>query len=201
MEERNRPEPPRADRYRPLGLMFWGYSPIRGVHPSGVAIHHFFSASRRLDAAHRQFERVRELLDRYPYEPLDTMQSTTAVVRFSTVLGELELGLIALNRALDMAAQVGRYGSRVPIPEPIKRYRPIVRQLRNTYEHFEERPAGISGMPYMIGFFGVLDDNTLFFGDWALNIRHEVTDLLIATRDFLVIAWKDMLQRAEAERP
>ena len=69
--------------------------------PPGEQWRLVLSAARRLDAGHQQIERVREGVDSMP-----AMGSPAGRRRLYEVLGDAEMAIIAINRALDIAASL-----------------------------------------------------------------------------------------------
>ena len=191
--------PARADGYRPICDPLWAVAAIVGSPPFSEA-RLVLSAARRLDAAHRQFERVREGLDNLP-----SLGSPAGRAAIHEVIGDAELAVIALDMALTIAVGLSdRLNLSAHVPSLLATRQPFIKELRNHYSHVDERAFGrIKGKPApglaeaAFHFDPLIADRKLTnLKAQSLGIDDEATTLFVATRDYLVGAWKELVQRA-----
>ena len=119
------------------------------------------------------------------------------------VLGDAELAIIAINKALKIAVSlIGRYSVRVPFPKIVAGKRLFIVRLRDHYEHVEDRAFGcVWGRPDVDaqGAFEripLIRDRRFSDGTDSLGIDGEATELLIAARDYIVRVWAELVHRA-----
>jgi hypothetical protein len=196
-------EEPRPDGYEPLGLGLMVYAGASGF-PYEEDFWYLISASRRLDTAHHMFERVREGID-----------SGTArnMGGLFAILGDVELAMIALYRAVDMAYRAGtKLNVKTRWPQNVKRKQKAIEELRDAYEHIDERALGkiskrrvdkkqahtIFDNVYRKGKSlgeGLIKDRKLTYRQWSLGIDDEATDLFKSLRDYLRDAGVEVIDR------
>jgi hypothetical protein len=120
--------------------------------------------------------------------------------RVHEVIGDAELGMIALDKALRIVASLpGRY--RVPgaVPAVVTGTKLLVADLRNHYAHIEERALGkVEGKPDPRAeeaweFVPLLVDRRFTDGHDSLGIDAEATELCLAARAYLVHAWQHLV--------
>lgn|GEM_PF-5135188 len=109
---------PRPDGYRPIAEMLWVWTAFAGP-PADEAWRYVLSTARRLDTAHRQLERVREAVD----DASSMVAGATGTSPASreplfAALGETELFLVGLYRALRMAADIEKHFG-IDLPSPV----------------------------------------------------------------------------------
>ncbi|MET0304869.1 MAG: hypothetical protein ABW196_01410 [Solirubrobacterales bacterium] len=194
-------QPPRSDGYRPITDPQWVWGQMLGV-PSREAWRTFWSAARRLDTGHRQIERIREAIEDLP--PLGSPAGRQAA---HEVIGDAELAIWALDKALDIAVGIqGRYRIPGTFPAIIKEKRPLVAALRDHWSHIDERalgkvmerddPTAENAFEYV----AIISRREFTDGTDSLGIDEESTDLCIATRDYLVRAWGEITAEAHNKR-
>ncbi|MDP9343944.1 MAG: hypothetical protein M3Q23_18005 [Actinomycetota bacterium] len=182
-------EEARPDGYRPLAAG-WARS-IFFLVPPHPNWRYLLTAARCLDGAHRQFELLREDLERY----------TPSVARAMDLVNEAELAIMALHRALTMAQSVStRVGISRPMPARIARRARGIKELRDSFAHIDERAAGMRRgradprdvMRLYRGGAALLDTRTVRFGRWSLCVDKPATDLMVEVRGYLRAAWHDL---------
>jgi hypothetical protein len=190
-------QPMRIDGYRPISDSLWVWGTILGFPPIEQS-RLLWSGARRLDSGHRQLERVRHGIDTAPPEG-----SVGGRERMHEVIGDAELAVIALDKAIDIVVCLsGRYQVPGSVPPVVQAKRQLVADLRNHYAHIDERALGrVHGHPTPKSedaweFVSLLADRTLTDGNGSLGIDQDATDLCIAARDYLVKAWADLVARA-----
>jgi hypothetical protein len=192
----------RVDGYRPITDPLWVWATILGSFPSDGSWRVFVSAARRLDSAHRQIERVREGIDKLP-----PMGSPAGRWAMHAVIGDAEMAIWALDKALDLAVQIqGRYRIPGTFPKIITEKRPLVEALRDHWSHIDERavgkvnkkedPTAENAWEYP----QIFNARAFTDGTDSLGIDAESTALCVATRDYLVGAWQCVVQQTHKER-
>lgn len=198
---------PRSDGYRPITEMLWVWPTFVGP-PADEAWRYILSLARRLDTAHRQLERLREAVD----QANKLLQGATGSSPGSreaafAAIGEAELFVVGLYRALRMAGDIpAHFGTQAESPGQLTSQLPHVKETRDAFEHIDERafelrrrshdPAALT----VFEFHGFLfQERTLRYHQSALQIDEEATDLIIATRDFVVRAWIELCDRRQVE--
>jgi hypothetical protein len=192
--------PPRGDGYRPICDPLWVWGSILGF-PSVEEYRMLWSAARRLDSGHLQIERVREGIATMP-----PVGSPAGRWRMHEVVGDAELGIMALDKALDVIVNKLSGSFRVPLAVPglIRAKRPLIARLRDHYSHIDERALGkvwgkaSSDAEQAWEFAALFADRELTDGTESLSIDDEATELCVAARGYLVAAWQQLVQRGQA---
>jgi hypothetical protein len=193
-------QPARTDGYRPISDSLWVWAAILGF-PSIEESRLLTSGARRLDSGHRQLERVREGIDTAPPEG-----SVGGRERMHEVIGDAEMAVIALDKALDVVVSLsGRYHLPMAVPASVTRNKQFIADLRDHYSHIDERALGrVDWQPDAKAeeawdFVSLLADRTFADGHGSLGIDEEATELCIAARGYLVQAWAHLVARAREE--
>jgi hypothetical protein len=190
---------PRRDGYRPIVEPLWAWAQTVGI-PQRQQSLLVLSAARRLDTGHLQVERVRDGID-----SLLSLSSPAGREQLYEVLGDAEIALIALNRAITMAAKLnGLYRLPVSYPKIVSEKRSLLDNLRDAYEHVtiahwiastgrrrgKRRCWGSGRSASLLRSAGSPMATT------HLGLHEEMTRLVIATRDYLVKSWAELVARA-----
>jgi hypothetical protein len=195
-------ELPRPDGYRPISDPLWTWAALVGGivgPPTNESMRLFLAAARRLDAGHRQIERVRQALDGLPSDgvPRQAVHDVT---------GDAELAIIALDTALDIAVSLsGRYKIERPFPRLVAEIHPLVARLRDHYAHIDERAVGrikskVDPSAEDAFHIDALAERRVFTdGSETLGVDDEATRLCIETRDYIVGAWGDVVGNPPTE--
>jgi hypothetical protein len=190
-------EQPRPDGYQPLMNAAWVWHQIIAstiiandkLHPD--TFRYLWNIARRLDAAHRQFEVVRAGIDRAAELESDRMACRRQIFQ---VLGDTELAVIALSRALQLVLEIPRRfpALRIQVPRIIKRRASAVLALRANCEHLEvdelQRPL-IDKDQELIAVFRaphLFEERRVVGAADSLGIDGEATGLLVHARAYLV---------------
>jgi len=184
--------PPDEDGYASLAITLWTWLSVGP--PPGTAyenlVRYLLAAARRLDLAHRQFQRIRRDLDELGNLPPGP-QTRRAVF---DIVGEIEMAVVALSRAVDMATKLPNLTT-VPTPVPASMTAAVktLTQLRNAYEHIEDRAQGqVLGKPDPVAltifdWTSLLMDGAITYGPHRLELN-AIQPLLLDTRSFLKTA-------------
>jgi hypothetical protein len=183
--------PPGDDGYAPITNTIWTWMTIGPVAGAETLTRYLLSASRRLDAAHRSFTRIRNGID--ALDPSGPGPHTRLAV--FEIVGDIETTVVALSRAIDMAVSVGTLATiTTPVPTSLTSIRPTITAIRNAYEHIEDRAKGRAHGSFTAEEALTIFDWTSLFEEDAISyagMRLELSDLpglLLDTRAFLKVA-------------
>lgn len=146
------------------------------------------SAARRLDASYEAFSLIRSKLKELDGVEYGIRQRHLIF----EIMGLVEIAIVAINRALQMALQIhNHYSVNVPFPDSVRDKLPALKEMRNAYEHIEDRALGrVKNKPH-IDALSVFNYERLFvegiatYSSYELDIHNETTLLLIDTRQYL----------------
>jgi hypothetical protein len=191
--------------YVPLAPVLFTWMSLAAQHHSDAKRRYLLGAARRLDRAHTLFERVGELRRELQLNP---PEGAPAVRRaFFDLLGTTELALVALNRAMDMSVKANAdIGTTVTVPADITTWRTCVTEIRDAYEHIDERAVGeIRKSPNQsqiaLSIFDherVVTDGVIAYGGYQIDLENVVPDLITATRQYLKDAAAEALSSGNA---
>jgi hypothetical protein len=172
-----------------------GYVPLTPVLFTWMAIapqssdsrpRYLLAAAWRLDLAHSLFQRVEELRQSDP-------EGAPAVRRaVFELVGATELAMVSLGRVVDMCMQAATaIGANTPVPPDIASRCDAVREIRNAYEHIEDRALGnVRGNthPDALSIFDhvrVVRDGVIAYGAYHLDVATDVPQMITSARQFL----------------
>ena len=154
--------------------------------PDPVLFRLLFATGRRLDTAHALCAAAMQALSG-PNEPF-----IKARARIFESLGHAELMCVALNRAIEMYGRVSfEFRIQVVEPDAVSTIRPALRQIRNAFEHIDDRAVGrVRGAqhPDALSIFDqrdYLSNGVLRYGAYSLDLRAQVTSALVECRQAL----------------
>lgn len=114
-------------------------------------------------------------------------------------MGLLEMAIVARNRALQMTWQIHeRYNLTINFPNSVKKKLPTLREIRNAYEHIEDRTLGLVWGKPLLDALSIFNYERLFkegiatYGNYELDIYKEAINLLIDTRQYLKEATSEL---------
>jgi len=153
------------------------------------------SAARRLDASHEAFS--------FLHSKLKELETVEYAIRqrnlIFEVIGFVEIAIVAMNRALQMALQLHeRYSLTIHFPDSVRNKLPALKQMRNAYEHIEDRALGLVGRKPHIDALSIFNYERLFkegiatYSAYELDIYNEAIQLLIDTRQYLKEATSEL---------
>jgi hypothetical protein len=153
------------------------------------------STARRLDASYKAFSLIHSKLKELETVEYGIQQRNLIF----EIMGLVEIAIVAMNRALQMALQVHeRYSINVHFPDSVRDKLPTLKEIRNAYEHIEDRALGfVRGKPH-IDALSIFNYERLFkegiatYGPHELDIYHEAIPLLIDTRQYLKEATSEL---------
>lgn len=191
LDEIDRREPATETGHVNLAPVIWAW--LQFAPPTADSIRYVLAAARRLDAANRLLLSVQQARERLS---ADAKSGTVAgpVLRrhFADMLSSVEMLVVALGRVTDMVCSAGAaIGSAVPVPARVDARKDAIRQLRNAYEHIEDRALGrVKGRPdpralTIFDYEPLLKEDVLVYGKHRLGVSHEIPDLLADIRRFI----------------
>lgn len=146
------------------------------------------SAARRLDASYEAFSLTRSKL-----KELDAVEYGIRQRHLIfEIMGLVEMAIVAINRALQMALQIHkRYSVNVHFPDSVRDKLPPLKKMRNAYEHIEDRALGrVNNKPHIdalsvFNYERLFEEGIATYSSYELDIHNETTQLLIDTRQYL----------------
>lgn len=182
------------DGYKTITNTVWTWLAI-GADRSEEDARFLLAAARRLDACYRMISLVRLKL-RELENIRDAIPQRNLVYE---IVGLVEMAVIAMNRALSMASQLGAHLTlSVPLPTPIAAKLPALKKIRDAYEHIEDRARGlVHGKPHpdALSIFNLerlFREQVVVYGSNELNLQGEATDLLVSARHYLKVAANEL---------
>jgi hypothetical protein len=174
-----------VDGYVPLTPVLCTWMSF-GTSHSEEKRRYLLAAARRLDQAQTLFQRIDELRQTDP-------EGAPAVRRVVfELVGAVELATVSLGRAVDMCMQAGTLiGATATVPADITTRCAAVREVRNAYEHIEDRALGnVRSAPHpdALSIFDhgrVVIDGVIAYGAHQLDLANDVPQLIAAVRKFL----------------
>jgi hypothetical protein len=151
---------------------------------------YLLSAARRLDRAQTLFERVGELRHELQQSPPEGAPAVRRAV--FDLVGTTELALVALSRAIDMCVKAPAViETTISVPPTITNLRDCVVQIRDAYEHIDERAVGeVRRNPHVTALTifdhdRIVADGVITYGGYYLDLAADVPDLITAARQYL----------------
>jgi hypothetical protein len=147
---------------------------------------YLLAGARRLDLAQSLFQRVDELRQSDP-------EGAPAVRRaVFELVGATELAVVSLSRAMDICMKAGTaIGATATVPPGLTSLCDAVREIRNAYEHIEDRALGnVFGSPHpdaltIFDHVRVVSDGVIAYGPYQLDLATDVPRIITAAREFL----------------
>lgn len=184
--------------YAPVANSVWTWYRIMGEQVGFFLF--LFALARRLDAAHAAWElAMRERGN------ARNMGAIARRIGFFRALSEAEVTIIALHRAMNMLLQFDRvFPLALEIPDRIRKLEPVVKDMRDAFEHLDERAQG------KISIRGKMDAEALsifnqpdFIGSSLLHYKSEKLDfhedVLVALLSCRELVLKAIDQRANSQ--
>lgn len=145
------------------------------------------AASKRLDTAYFAYSQlvsiVKEISGPFPHQ----------CQKMITVLGISEFLCIALNRAVNMLQQISeKFPINLQLPDSITRRAQSLREIRNAFEHIEQRALGQVRTKDHQDAFTIFDQRKLFtegmliYGNHRLSIQEDIIKILLDARQAIL---------------
>ncbi|NLG54437.1 MAG: light-mediated development protein DET1 [Rhodococcus sp.] len=175
-----------VEGYVPLTPVLFTWLVTAGKMTDDSRRRYLLSAARRLDLAHSLFQRVEQLRQRDPEGAPATRRAAFELI------GCVEMAVVSLSRAMDMCERAAQdVGATTAVPAEISSRCTAVRELRNAYEHIEDRALGrIRGdeHPDALTIFehsSVVERGVITYRDYQLDLAVDVPTTISAIRQFL----------------
>lgn len=178
--------------YAPLANTVWTWLNIGnpGERDEGTS-RYLIAAARRLDAAAGTWERVTSELP--SVEELTATSSNPATrARVFRLVADVEVAVIALGRVVDMVERANKQiSTTVPVPEIVTKCSRDLKQIRDAFEHIDERALGRvkrQEHPSATSIFiqhRLLDDHVIAYAAHEVSFE-EVSEILTSCRRFLL---------------
>jgi hypothetical protein len=182
----DRASKPAPDGYAKVSNTIWTWLTF-GEPPDPNLFRYLFAACRRLDAAHTLCLDVLSALTDRP-EPFILARN-----RMFGALASAELMSVALARGIDMLqALPGQFSIQTVVPEAATRIASALHEIRNAFEHIEDRAIGnVRGRPHpdALSIFDqrrLVSSGILTYASHALDLHHDVLPALVELRRFVV---------------
>jgi hypothetical protein len=173
---------PGPDGYSPVSNTLWTWL-FFGAPPDPTIFRFLFAAARRLDTAHSLCANVLDALTDRPEPFIKARQ------RLFGALGLAELMCVALGRAIDMLRDIpSQFGMQVTLHNSISTLSPALLEIRNAFEHIEDRALGnVRGKPHpdALSIFDQRDfvaSGVLRYASYSLDMKSDVLPMLIESR-------------------
>jgi hypothetical protein len=180
LERGNNPGP---DGYAPVSNTLWTWLNFGAPPPDPPFFHFLFAAARRLDTAHSLCADVLAALTE-KNEPF-----IKARQRLFGALGLAELMCVALGQAIDMLRSVpSQFSVDVSLPASVSTLLPALREMRDAFEHIEDRALGnVRGEPHAdaLSIFDqrdLISRGVLRYAAHSLDLQGQVLPMLVELR-------------------
>jgi hypothetical protein len=181
-----------------------GYKPLTPVLATWLLLGHghdetrtrfLLAAARRLDTANLLRIQIQQRTDRLSVEGLAGPEIRRNLFE---LVGMVEAMIIALGRATDMVGKTkDLINRRVPVPMAVIDAADAVKNIRDAYEHIDERATGNvwrKPHPDAVTIFDwqrLLSDDVITYGSHELDLEAQVPELIDAIRQFFMDAAAD----------
>lgn len=175
--------------YVPITPVLWSWMSVGGGHDQGK-VRYLLAAARRLDAANVLLADVDQRRRELAREGL-----TGPVIRrgFFGLIAAVELAVIAIERVCDMIDRAGTLlGSVEPVPPTVAAKRAALKNIRNAYEHIEDRALGMvfdkpahADALTIFNHADLLEHDRISYGASSLELTTEMPTLINEARQFL----------------
>ena len=195
--------------YNPIGL--GGYRPVANTvwtwHQFATErlgfFLFFFSLARRTDAAHSLWVSAIGARDKAITE--DGISQRQAAFH---ALAAAEMAIVALGRCYRMvSALVEKYCPELQVPSSVAKTQETVLQMRNAFEHIDERVEGNTGRGKpdtdALTIFDqpdFLQASILRYKDYELNVESEVIAALVDCRELIMKAMDTRAKQSAASK-
>lgn len=185
---------PTSSGHVPLTPVLWTWLSLGSGHDE-ARTRFLLAAARRLDTANLLLIEVEERRDQ-----LSRHGVAGPAIRqhLFELIGYIEQAVISLGRALDMVFKTQRQiGRSVAISQVITDAASAVKDIRDAYEHIDERAAGnVWRKPHpdaltIFDWRHLLTDNLIVYGNHKLELSEQLPTLIAVMRQFFKSAAAD----------
>ena len=178
--------------YRPVANTVWTWSQI-ATEQLGFFFF-FFALARRTDATHGLWASAIQAREKAKSE-----EGIIQRLGYFNALAEAEVAVIALDRCYLMIhgknGLIEKYCPDLKVPDSIKNTREAVHEMRNAFEHIDERATGDIGggrtNPEALTIFhqpDFVESSILRYKDYELNFESDVITALVDCRELIMDA-------------
>ena len=186
IDDVDRNNTPGSDGYAPLANTIWTWL-TTGPSPDETIFYYLFAVARRMDTAHKLCVASINLLSGRP-----DISSLPGRAQLFEAFGYAEMMCVAFNRAIEMIRCVpSQFSSSVAAPSSITALFPALTEIRNSFEHIEDRAMGqVRNKPHQdaISIFHQPDffkSGVLRYASHSLDLVKEVLPALVAGRQYI----------------
>ena len=174
--------------YAPVANTVWTWYQIVGEQLGFFLF--FFSLARRVDAAHASWTLA--------VQEREKANEEEAILRragFLNALATAEVTIIALHRAITMVySLVDKFCPDLGVPDSVQRIRDAVWEMRNAFEHIDERAEGRVGSSKVMRSDALtifnqpdfIESSVLSYKTYSLNFEEDVLSALLDCREFIM---------------
>jgi hypothetical protein len=180
--------------YVPLTPVLWTWLNL-GTGHSEARTRYLLAAARRLDMANLLLIKIGRRTERLNQEGLAGPEIRRNLFE---LVGAVELTVIAVGRAVDMVMKARTQIVRdVPVPDAVANAQEAVKEIRDAYEHIDERAAGnVWRKPHpdaltIFDWRRLLVDGVITYGPHEIELTEQLPALLSAIRRFFKDAAAD----------
>ena len=177
---------PGLEGYAPIANTIWTWLHA-GPSPDRTMYNYLFAMARRLDTAHKLCVASLNLLHKRP-----KISSHPGRAQLFESLGYAEMVFVAFNRAIEMIRCFpSQFSSSVALPSSVVALSPALTEIRNAFEHIEDRAMGkVRKKPRQeaISVFHQPDffkAGVLHYSNHSLSLVTEVLPALVDGRQFI----------------
>ncbi len=181
----DRPTRPEPDGYRAITNTIWTW--LRFGKPLDISLFRYLLASaRRLDGTHVLFAETTRIMNDM------TGNYISRRAQLFRALSIAEILVITLSRTVDLLDGLGEnFSVTIPLPATLNSKKRDIRELRNAFEHIEDRALGQvrrQPNPDADSIFdqrAFLQEGKLTYTNHSLDIRKDVIHMLIDARQYI----------------
>ena len=176
--------------YAPVANTVWTWYQIIGEE-AGFFIY-FFALARRTDAAHALWALAIQERDKAKQEGAISQR-----IGFLNAMATAEVAIIALHRGFTMVSSLGdKFQLDVDVPPAVIKIGDAVREMRNAFEHIDERAQGKIGWsggfdPEALTIFNqpdFIESSVLTYKNYTVNFKEDILSALLECREFIMSA-------------
>ena len=176
--------------YAPVANTVWTWYRIVGEQLGFFLF--FFSLARRIDAAHALWASAIQEHERAEGEGVILRRT-----RFFNALATAEVAIIALHRGITMVySLIDKFCPDLEVPDSVQNIQTAVRDMRNAFEHIDDRAEGRVGMsrkaaPDALSIFhqpDFIESSVLRYKGHSLNFNEDVLTALLECRELIMEA-------------
>ena len=152
----------------------------------------FFSLARRVDAAHALWTLAVEEREKAKQEGAISQR-----IGFFNAMATAEVTIIALHRAMAMVySLIDKFCPDLEVPESVQRIRDAIWEMRNAFEHIDERAEGRIGRSNEMHSDALtifdqpdfIESSVLSYKTYSLNFEEDVPSALLDCRELIMHA-------------